>query len=92
MVGHCSDEAVLGSQFYVMDHVPGLILRGDLPDGLTLGPATARDLALGMFDALADLHSVEVKATGLDTFYRGAGLRAAAGRGLVGPLPGRTDR
>ncbi len=73
MVGHCSDDSVLGSQFYVMDHVPGLILRGDLPEGITLDPPTARGLALGMFDALADLHSVDVTGTGLDEFFRGPG-------------------
>ena len=56
-----------------MEHVPGLILRGDLPDGLALDPAAARDLALGMFDSLADLHSVDIAASGLDTFWRGPG-------------------
>lgn len=30
----CTDESVIGSEFYVMQRVPGVILRGDLPDGL----------------------------------------------------------
>ncbi|MCU0263172.1 MAG: phosphotransferase family protein [Candidatus Nanopelagicales bacterium] len=73
VLGFTDDPGVLGSEFYVMAHVPGLILRGDLPAGLTLGPGEARDLALGMFDALADLHSVDIAASGLDTFWRGSG-------------------
>lgn len=73
VLGHCDDPAILGSEFYVMAHVPGLILRGDLPADLTLDPAAARDLALGMFDSLAALHSVDIAASGLDTFWRGTG-------------------
>ncbi|HYN57669.1 MAG TPA: phosphotransferase family protein, partial [Motilibacterales bacterium] len=73
VIGHCDDPAVLGSEFYVMAHVPGLILRGDLPSGVALDPGAARALALGMFDSLAALHSVDIVASGLDRFWRGSG-------------------
>ncbi len=73
VLGYTDDPAVLGSEFYVMAHVPGLILRGDLPASLTLDPPAARDLALGMFDSLADLHSVDISTSGLDAFWRGSG-------------------
>jgi aminoglycoside phosphotransferase (APT) family kinase protein len=73
VLGYTDDPAILGSEFYVMAHVPGLILRGDLPYGLALEPAEAHDLALGMFDSLADLHSVDISASGLDAFWRGSG-------------------
>jgi aminoglycoside phosphotransferase (APT) family kinase protein len=73
VLGYTDDPAILGSEFYVMAHVPGLILRGDLPAGMSLDPAEARDLALGMFDSLADLHSVDIVVSGLDTFWRGSG-------------------
>ena len=73
VLGHCRDEQVLGSEFYVMAHVPGLILRGDLPKGVDLAPAAARELALGIFNALADLHSVDIAASGLARFFRGEG-------------------
>ena len=56
-----------------MEHVPGVILRRELPDDVTLAPDRARELALGMFDTLADLHSVDVEAAGLGGFYRGPG-------------------
>ena len=32
MIGHEPDESVLGSEFYVMEKVPGQILRQDLPE------------------------------------------------------------
>jgi len=56
-----------------MAHVPGLILRGDLPAGLVLDPSRARELGLGIFDSLAELHSVDIAASGLDTLFRGDG-------------------
>ena len=39
MVGHCKDEAVIGSEFYVMDRIAGIIPRKNLPKGLTLTEA-----------------------------------------------------
>jgi aminoglycoside phosphotransferase (APT) family kinase protein len=71
--GFTDDESVIGAQFYVMAHVPGLILRRDLPEGAAPSVAEARQLGLGVFDMLADLHSLDIDATGLATFYRGPG-------------------
>lgn len=73
VLGYSDDPAILGSEFYVMALVPGLILRGDLPSGLVVDPAAAHHLGLGMFDALADLHSVDITASGLDAYWRGSG-------------------
>lgn len=58
---------------YVMEHVPGLILRADLPAGVTLDPEQARALGLGVFRALADLHAVDVDAAGLRGLGKGEG-------------------
>lgn len=69
----CEDDAVIGSDFYVMRHVPGLILRADPPPGLLDDPAQARALGEATFDALADLHALDVHAVGLEPFYRGDG-------------------
>jgi aminoglycoside phosphotransferase (APT) family kinase protein len=81
VIGHCADVSILGSQFYVMTHVAGLILRGDLPPGVELTEAAAAKLGLGMADALADLHQVDVHTTGLDTYWRGPGY---VGRQVTG--------
>lgn len=72
----CQDESVIGSDFYVMRHVPGLILRADPPPGLLDDPADARALGQASFDALADLHALDVAELGLESFYKGSGYAA----------------
>jgi aminoglycoside phosphotransferase (APT) family kinase protein len=81
MVALCTDAAVLGSDFYVMERVPGTILRGRLPQGMTLTPEQARDLGLRAFDALLELHGVDVEAAGLGDLGRGRGY---VGRQVAG--------
>lgn len=41
---------------YVMEHVPGIVISGDLPEPLRRDP---RGMAHAMIDALADLHAVD---------------------------------
>ncbi len=35
MIALCDDPAVLGAEFYVMRRVPGMVLRRNLPPGVT---------------------------------------------------------
>ena len=69
----CEDHSVLGSDFYVMERVPGIILRNDLPAGMTLEPARARALAFHVIDRLIELHRVDPDAAGLGDLGKGAG-------------------
>ncbi|MDQ3405294.1 MAG: phosphotransferase family protein [Actinomycetota bacterium] len=73
MLGLCEDHSILGSDFYVMERVPGAILRGDLPDGFTLTPDRARELSTALVDRLVDLHRVDPVAAGLADLGKGAG-------------------
>ena len=73
MVGLCDDPAVLGCDFYVMRRIPGLILRGNLPKGMELDPATARRLAFSVIDRLVELHRVDPEAAGLTPLGKGPG-------------------
>jgi aminoglycoside phosphotransferase (APT) family kinase protein len=57
MVALCTDPAVLGSDFYVMERVPGTILRAR-PDE-PLDPAATRELCTRVVDLLVELHGVE---------------------------------
>lgn len=63
MVGFCEDTAVLGSDFYVMERVDGIIPRAEMPVPIT--PEQARALCLSALDVLVELHSVDVEAAGL---------------------------
>jgi aminoglycoside phosphotransferase (APT) family kinase protein len=76
MVAMCDDEAVIGSPFYVMQRVPGTILRQDIPDDLGLDRAGVATLCDRAIDTLVALHSVDVAATGLDRYDRGPGFVA----------------
>ena len=69
----CTDPSVIGSDFYVMTRVPGLILRGDLPAGFTLDPATAKQLCASVVTCLVELHAVDPAAAGLADLGKGAG-------------------
>jgi aminoglycoside phosphotransferase (APT) family kinase protein len=69
----CTDPDVLGSDFYVMQRIDGLILRGDLPEGMTLSGQQARELAFRTFDRLIELHEVDPEAAGLGDLGKGTG-------------------
>src|SRR3954449_284762 len=56
MVGLCRDDALIGSDFYVMERIDGLILRKDLPAPLPAEEAFA--LCEQAWEALALLHEV----------------------------------
>jgi aminoglycoside phosphotransferase (APT) family kinase protein len=62
---YCEDDGVLGAPFYVMERRRGVILRRELPAGLTLGPDTTRRLCVALIDNLALLHSLDYQAAGL---------------------------
>ena len=74
MLGHCADESVIGSEFYVMDRLEGLILRKDIPTGVGLDAFSTRDqLCSNAIDALVALHSADLDVSGLRDLDRGPG-------------------
>jgi len=72
-IAYCADPAVLGSDFYVMRRIDGIILRRNLPADLRLSPAATRALCLHFIAALVALHRVDPQAAGLDDVGRGTG-------------------
>jgi aminoglycoside phosphotransferase (APT) family kinase protein len=84
MVGHCVDESVIGSEFYVMERLDGTILRKELP--FPLAAEDASTLCEHAWEALVRLHTVDVSAVPDLT-------RLARGRGYVGrQVAGWSDR
>jgi aminoglycoside phosphotransferase (APT) family kinase protein len=73
MVGHCADESVTGSEFYVMERIAGIIPRKNMPRGLNLDQATTRKLCTHVLDKLVELHQVNVKGTDLEALGKGGG-------------------
>ena len=73
MIAYCDDDAVIGSEFYVMERLRGLIPRAGMPRGVHLDEATTRALCLSVIDKLVALHAVDVDAAGLRDLGKGAG-------------------
>jgi aminoglycoside phosphotransferase (APT) family kinase protein len=73
MIAICTDDSVIGSDFYVMKRIPGTILRSNLPDGVTLPPDQATGLCRNIFDRLVDLHSIDPAAANLTDLGKGPG-------------------
>jgi aminoglycoside phosphotransferase (APT) family kinase protein len=70
MLHLCTDPAVLGAPFYVMELVDGHVCRSSLPAGYADDPGQRRDIGEGLVDVLAALHAVEPAAIGLAEFGR----------------------
>jgi aminoglycoside phosphotransferase (APT) family kinase protein len=66
----CADETLIGSPFYVMERLKGIILRADLPPELGLSSADSETLCKGFIDKLVDLHQVDYQACGLGDLGR----------------------
>lgn len=62
----CTDESVIGTWFYIMDHVEGRILWENALPGLTGDERTA--IYSSMIETLAALHRVDHRAVGLEDF------------------------
>ncbi len=58
-VAYCEDESVIGAPFYLMERVCGIILRRDLPEGVTITSAQMRTLSEEFIDNLAEIHSLD---------------------------------
>jgi aminoglycoside phosphotransferase (APT) family kinase protein len=68
-IAHCDDASVIGTPFYVMERVRGVILRAQEPgsrsDGLVLDEPTMRRLSESACDTLAEIHQLDWRAAGL---------------------------
>lgn len=63
-LGLCTEAAVNGAPFYVMEHVEGRVIR-DATDAAALPRRTRRALSRSLVEVLAQLHSFDPDAVGL---------------------------
>ena len=70
-IAFCDDEQVLGSRFYLMERMEGVVFRGDTPPpGVLFTPDLLRRSSTALVDNLADLHAVDFDAAGLSSMGR----------------------
>ncbi len=65
---YTEDEAIIGSPFYVMERVKGLIIRREFPPGVSYTRDEARKLCDNLADVHIALHNVDYQAAGLGDF------------------------
>ena len=73
VIAFCDDASVLGCEFYVMERIPGIILRRELPRGLVLSKDETRQLCSNVLDRLIELHTLDYEEVGLGDFGKPQG-------------------
>lgn len=68
MLHFCADPGIIGTEFYVMDHIKGRVFHDVMMPGLT--PAERGAIQRHLIETIADLHSVDYKTIGLADYGR----------------------
>jgi aminoglycoside phosphotransferase (APT) family kinase protein len=69
-LAYTEDESIIGSPFYVMERIRGIILRKELPKGMTISPFDMAALCDELLRIHAELHAVDYRKIGLEDFGR----------------------
>jgi aminoglycoside phosphotransferase (APT) family kinase protein len=71
MLHYCTDESILGTEFYVMEFLNGRIFADSLLP--TIDQANTRQYYENIIQTLADLHTVDFKKIGLGSYGKSQG-------------------
>lgn len=72
-LAYTEDESVMGCPFYVMERIPGIILRKNIPKEMNFSKNDARTLCENMITLHHRLHTLDYKAIGLGDFGKPEG-------------------
>lgn len=70
---YCDDPDVIGTEFYVMEKLTGIIPRRNLPRGMSITPEQTEVMCKNVLDCMIELHKVDYKNAGLDHIAKGEG-------------------
>ena len=73
MLALCEDDSVMGSPFYIMERLEGLIPRKNLPNDLDWDAATVKQVCNSFWDKLIELHQVDTSQAELAQWGKGEG-------------------
>lgn len=62
---YCSDETVIGAEFFVMERKEGLVVRKQMPDAYVGIADAPQQMTRALVDVLAALHAVDYEQIGL---------------------------
>jgi aminoglycoside phosphotransferase (APT) family kinase protein len=88
----CDDVSVLGAPFYLMERVPGVVIRTSLPPAFEADVPARAGLGETLVDALAALHAVDWQAVGLGDFGKPQGYLERQLRRWTGQLDASRTR
>ncbi len=64
-LAYTDDTSIIGSPFFIMEKLSGIILRKDLPEGLSFSEKQFSKLCENFISLFADIHGIDVKKAGL---------------------------
>ena len=70
---YCPDASLIGAPFYLMERIPGTILRPSNTPQMNLAPELLRHIANSLVDNLVALHALPIEETGLARLGRPEG-------------------
>jgi aminoglycoside phosphotransferase (APT) family kinase protein len=70
---YSEDPEVMGCPFYVMERIPGIILRREIPDDLHLSPSQVEALFHRVVETQYALHALDYRKIGLENFGKPQG-------------------
>jgi aminoglycoside phosphotransferase (APT) family kinase protein len=73
MKAYCEQDDVIGTEFYIMEKLTGIIPRKNLPRDLEVSPQKTKQLCHNVLDCLVELHQVDIKQSGLEHLGKGEG-------------------
>jgi aminoglycoside phosphotransferase (APT) family kinase protein len=93
-IGYEENEEALGTPFYVMERVEGVIFRAKQPKGIALGSLDGKALSTTLIDTLAEIHGLDITAAGLSDLGKPAGYntRQVSPPSDQKPPPGEKSR
>jgi aminoglycoside phosphotransferase (APT) family kinase protein len=77
----CTDDAIIGSDFIVMQRREGIVIRNKMPSCFAAVPDAANRLSAALMKVCADLHLVDVDAAGLQELGKPTGFAERQLRG-----------
>lgn len=80
---YCDDQSVIGSDFFLMQRVKGIILRSAPPKNLTLTPELMSRLSHNCIDSLIELHALNLEESDLSCLGKPEGYAKRQVEGWV---------
>ena len=80
----CEDASVLGTPFFLMERRRGVVARTAMPAEYSGMPDAGRRMSEALVDTLAQLHAIDITASGLDGLGRPQGFNRRQVEGWAG--------